>query len=424
VTAPAWFDALPVPQRRQVMNWMHGHARRPEWLDPSIQPPRRTLSSPASESVDDYVKRLVVTKQADKAATARRAAESKVEAAMRTRMDLRNLPALEPLVDGFLYLDTVARLVGPPGSYKSFLALDWAASVVTGTAWHGQAVAQGTAVYLVGEGVRGIDARLTAWERHRHGGVPADLDVFDGIVDLAAPAEDTAEWVALTRMLMHLRPSLVVVDTQARYTPGHEENSSTDMGVLVNNLDTIRRQTGACVLLVHHTTRGTEHARGSTAIEGGVQTELVMSPGKKGIVKLKTEKQKDIEEPDAIELHAVPVEGTSSIVLDSADLGIDPLDLPAPPRVNAASPIHERLARVMFETFDHGTSGATKAEAKIALQGDPDLKIVAEARNAGKRFSEAWSKLEEGGHLDRIGGRDKYKITAAYAAELDLGGVS
>uniref|UniRef100_UPI003555C87A AAA family ATPase n=1 Tax=Rhodococcus qingshengii TaxID=334542 RepID=UPI003555C87A len=48
-------------------------------------------------------------------------------------------------------------------------------SVVTGTPWHGQGVTQGGVVYLVGEGVRGIDARLTAWERHRHGGQPAEV---------------------------------------------------------------------------------------------------------------------------------------------------------------------------------------------------------------------------------------------------------
>jgi hypothetical protein len=353
--------------------------------------------------------------------------EERVGAAFRNRDDLRAMPALDPLVDGFLYLDTVARLVGPPGSYKSFLALDWAASVVTGTPWHGQAVAQGGVVYLVGEGVRGIDARLTAWERRRLDGKPAEVEVFDGIVDLAAPNTDAAEWVVLGRAMEQRKPALIVIDTQARYTPGHDENSSTDMGILVDNLDTLRRLTGACVLLVHHTTRGTEHGRGSTAIEGGVQTELVMTPGKRGTVKLKTEKQKDTAEPDPIELHAVAVEGTSSIVLDTADLGVDPLDLPAPERVNASSPIHERLARVVFETFNHGTTGCTKVEAKAALQADNDLKITGDPRAVGKRFPQAWSTLESRGRLEQMTSAAngnpvmRYKITDEYAAELDLG---
>lgn len=440
---PAWFQALDNRQQRRAMRWVRGEADRPTFLPDHVQRPtprkgakspgpernhRVTVqSSPVSESLDDFVARLVNQKGADKLAAARAAAEGKVGAAFRSRADLRNMPALEPLVDGFLYLDTVARLVGPPGSYKSFLALDWAASVVTGTPWHGQGVTQGGVVYLVGEGVRGIDARLTAWERHRYGGQPAEVEVFDGIVDLAAPGTDAAEWVALGRTLQQRKPLLIVIDTQARYTPGHEENSSTEMGVLVNNLDTLRRITGACVLLVHHTTRGTDHGRGSTAIEGGVQTELVMTPGKKGTVKLKTEKQKDIEEPEPIELHAVAVEGTTSMVLDSADLGVDPLDLPAPERVNASSPIHERLARVIFEAFNHGTTGCTKAEARAAMQADNDLKIVGDSRAVGRRFPQAWSTLEGAKRLEMQDSPAtgnpvaKYKITAAYAAELELG---
>ncbi|MFD6513849.1 AAA family ATPase [Rhodococcus sp. NPDC060176] len=440
---PAWFQALDNRQQRRALRWMRGEVERPTFLPEDVQGPvprkatksqgpehasRVTVqSSPVTESVDDFVARLVNQKGADKLAAARTAAEKKVGASFRSRADLRAMPALEPLVDGFLYLDTVARLIGPPGCYKSFLALDWAASVVTGTPWHGQGVTQGGVVYLVGEGVRGIDARLTAWERHRYEGNPAEVEVFDGIVDLAAPQTDAAEWVALARMLQRRNPSLIVIDTQARYTPGHEENSSTEMGILVNNLDALRRITGACVLLVHHTTRGTDHGRGSTAIEGGVQTELVMTPGKKGTVKLKTEKQKDIDEPEPVELHAVAVEGTTSIVLDTADLGVDPLDLPAPERVNASSPIHERLARAIFEAFNHGTTGCTKAEARAAMQADNDLKIVGDSRAVGRRFPQAWSTLEGANRLEMQDSPAtgypvaKYKITDAYAAELELG---
>ncbi|MCZ4559888.1 AAA family ATPase [Rhodococcus sp. IEGM 1401] len=392
----------------------------PEFLRDAVpQPPAPNADLDINESIVDMTKR----KLADKASAATDSAEARIRAAFLTREDLRNMPDPEPLVDGYLYLDSVARLVGAPGSYKSFLALDWACSVATGRPWHGKAVTAGKVVYLVGEGVRGIDARMQAWELSRNGGDDAHVAVFDGIVDLAAlpnPKQD-AEWQVLSRVITPLEPRLIVVDTQARYTPGHEENSATDMGVFIHNLDALRRATGACVLLVHHTTRGTDHARGSTAIEGGVQSELVMVKNKRGLAQLKTEKQKDIEEPDPLPLVASAVAGTGSIVLDGIGGGTpdDPFTV-LPARVNAESFVYERLARVMFETFHHGTSGATKAEAKAALQGDPELKIVADTRNAGRRFSEAWSTLEEGGRLDRIADRDKYKITDAYAVELGL----
>lgn len=365
--------------------------------------------------------------QADKATQAKAAVEERVKSSFRTRDDLRNMPDPEPLVDGYLYLDSVARLVGPPGSYKSFLALDWAASVVTGRPWHGKAVTGGKVVYLVGEGVRGIDSRLKAWELSRNEGLPADVDVFDGIVDLAGAASDAAEWVILGRIMQSIKPALIVIDTQARYTPGHEENSATDMSVLIHNLDLLRRITGACVLIVHHNTRGTEHARGSTAIEGGVQTELLMVKDKRGAVRLKTVKQKDIEEPDPLPLLVAPVEGTGSIVLDAVGTGAtgDPFDV-LPPRIHAESPYHERLAAVMYRVFDHGKSGANKAEAKAALQGDTELRIDGDTRKLSRRFSQAWATLEGRNCLEPMMSAatgnpvQRFKITADYAAELGL----
>jgi len=37
--------------------------------------------------------------------------------------DLATLPPVRPLTEGLVYRDTLAQLSGPPGSYKSFLAL-------------------------------------------------------------------------------------------------------------------------------------------------------------------------------------------------------------------------------------------------------------------------------------------------------------
>lgn len=36
---------------------------------------------------------------------------------------LRNLPPVEALVEGLIYRDTLVQLSGPPGCFKSFLAV-------------------------------------------------------------------------------------------------------------------------------------------------------------------------------------------------------------------------------------------------------------------------------------------------------------
>jgi RecA-family ATPase len=52
---------------------------------------------------------------------------------------------------------------GDPGSGKTFIALNVAASVATGIAWNGQNVKQGSGFYIAGEGFSGISRRLAAW---------------------------------------------------------------------------------------------------------------------------------------------------------------------------------------------------------------------------------------------------------------------
>jgi hypothetical protein len=67
---------------------------------------------------------------------------------------------------------------------------------------------------------------------------------------------------------------VVIFDTRARNTLGLEENSAKDMGLVVANLDTARRTCGACMLLVHHANALGDKSRGSTAVEGAVDTEI------------------------------------------------------------------------------------------------------------------------------------------------------
>ncbi|NUR03628.1 MAG: AAA family ATPase [Streptomyces sp.] len=222
---------------------------------------------------------------------------------------LDKMPALRPLVGDLLFLNTLSRIVGPSGHFKSFATIDIVGCVGTGMKWHGQHVHQGTAVYLVAEGAEGIRKRVRAWEQH-HG------LVMDNVLFLPRPVQAMdPEWDVLTEALRRIGPALVVVDTQARVTVGVEENSNTEMGRVVQRLDKVREVTGACVLVIHHTGHVGEHGRGATAVKGALQTELHVS--KKGdrasntIVTIKTGKQKDEEEATDLDfgLKVVTIDG-------------------------------------------------------------------------------------------------------------------
>ncbi|MFJ6934466.1 AAA family ATPase [Streptomyces sp. NPDC101132] len=210
---------------------------------------------------------------------------------------LDKIRPLQPLVGDLLHLNTLARVIGPSGTFKSFVMIDMCGHVGTGLHWHGQYVRQGLVVYLVAEGAEGIRKRVRAWEQHH--GVRMDNVRF-----LPRPVQAMdPEWDVLTELMRRMEPVLIVVDTQARVTVGIEENSNTEMGRVVARLDRLRDVTGACVTLVHHTGHLGEHGRGASAVKGALQSELKIN--RKGdrlsnfVLSVQSGKQKDEEEGDA-----------------------------------------------------------------------------------------------------------------------------
>lgn len=241
---------------------------------------------------------------------------------------LGSIPTLQPLIDGFLYRDTLGRANGPSGHMKSFVMLDLAGHVGAGQSWHGHAVTQGTVIYLVAEGAAGMLKRVRAWEQH-HGRKMREVLFLPRPVQVG----DAAAWAVLTELCRRLRPALIIFDTQARVTVGIEENSSKEMGVVVDRMEALRSATEACVLLVHHQGLNGDHGRGSTAVKGALQTELtVVKKGKKGPdarVIVSSDKQKDDEELDDVvfAIEVVKLDGmakedgspVTSVVLVPAD---------------------------------------------------------------------------------------------------------
>lgn len=242
---------------------------------------------------------------------------------------LDHIPRLEPLIDGFLYRDTLGRIIGPSGHMKSFVALDFAGHVGSGQPWCGQRTGQGNVIYLVAEGGGGIRKRVRAWEQHHR-------RKMNGVRFLTRPvqAADRAQWAVLTEAAKRINPALIIFDTQARVTVGVEENSSKEMGLVVARMDELRAVTKACVVLIHHQGLQGDHGRGSTAVKGALQTELrVTKKGKKGPdtrVIVSSDKQKDDEEFDdiAFAVNVVRLEGeakddgspVTSVVLVPVDL--------------------------------------------------------------------------------------------------------
>jgi len=228
--------------------------------------------------------------------------KEQIRAEMLDRDALERVPPLEPLIEDVLNLGTECWLIGAPGTFKSFLALDWAAHIALGRPWRGHSVLQGRVIYMAAEGAEGVPQRVQAWEM-TYGQRMADVTVLPQPIQVT----NTDAWSALIEICAEDRPVLIVLDTQARITVGLEENSNMSMGILIDAVRRLKVRTGACVLVLHHTGRDGAHARGASALDGAQDTEIrVDRPDKKArVIEVSVDKQKnndDSAEPIIVEL--------------------------------------------------------------------------------------------------------------------------
>jgi hypothetical protein len=234
-----------------------------------------------------------------------------------TRADLVEFKPTDWLIDGWLVKDTLAGLIAPSGACKSFLAIDWACRIATGTTWFGRNVAPGAVFYLAGEGRAGLRKRIAAWEKHN--GVPiigAPLYLADSLpflcddVMAVGVIEAIEEIAELAFFEAGVEPTMIVVDTVARAMSGANENSAEDMGRFIRNLDRLRTRWGCTVLTIHHTghdPNNQERGRGSSSFRAALDSEMVIKPGEPELT-IKATKCKDWREPLPLSLRRVEVE--------------------------------------------------------------------------------------------------------------------
>lgn len=199
--------------------------------------------------------------QAEGIETVRRLLESAKAAPQRfqllTPAELATLPPVRWLVRGVLPEEGIAAIYGPPGSGKSFLVLDALAHIAGGREWFGCRVNAAPVVYLGLEGEAGIAQHIQAWQSH-NGPLPQAFRAILSALDIRKPA-DRAE-LANAIKGAGMAGGVLAVDTLNRAAPGADENSSAEMGEIVQSAKAFQAELGGLLLLVHHS--GKDASRG------------------------------------------------------------------------------------------------------------------------------------------------------------------
>lgn len=169
---------------------------------------------------------------------------------------LELFPPLQWAIKRILPLEGIAAFYGPSGSGKSFLALDAGLAIARGKSWFRQRVKTLPVVYVGLEGEAGIKNRIKAWRQMHQCEVP---DTFHFILKQSFYLNDFEDVLALADAVP--QGSVVIIDTLNRAAPTADENSSEDMGQILEGAKTLQAQTGGLVLIVHHT--GKDASRGA-----------------------------------------------------------------------------------------------------------------------------------------------------------------
>ena len=203
------------------------------------------------------------------------------------------------LIDGILPSGPcLITLYGAPGSTKSFWCVAAAIEIARGGTLHGRQCKQGGVIYCALEGSGVFSNRVLAYCLKHNLNPDVELGNFALVTDPLdlrdRASQSTSELLLLAEELGGVR--LIIVDTLARSFGGGNENSPEDMGLLLGNAGRLASETGAAVMLVHHTGKDTAAGmRGHSSLLGATDCSLKVTRSDAGSL-LTLDKMRDAED--------------------------------------------------------------------------------------------------------------------------------
>ena len=279
---------------------------------------------------------------------------------------------------------SIGAIYGERESLKSFLTLDMALCVATGTAFNGAATRQGSVLYFAPEGSTGIGIRRDAWKA-QNGWEDKFVPFYSRGGSFSFTSQQDRDYLADLLAFAHdFAPRLVIFDTLGQSLGDADENSASDINKIARFLNDLKLAHDCSFLWVDHSGHESKRARGSSAKGGALDFEYFVK--RKGEhIEVRNTKMKDAPRSKPFTMEASPRHG--SLVLEHV----------------APNPSHaDLLLAVIAEASDHCETELRATFYEKTTACTPEAKQKAFQRSVGKLIDEEKIMKVEAGQSTKL----------------------
>jgi len=280
----------------------------------------------------------------------------------------------------------VGIIGGAPKCCKSWLGLDMAVSVASGTPCLGsfQVPVRGKVlIFLAEDAAHNIRARIESMCAHRNLDI-SDLDLY--VITAATMRLDLeVDQQMLTKTIDNLRPRLLILDPLVRL---HrlDENSASDISKLLGFLRGLQRSFAVAIILVHHASKKHrsqpgQALRGSSDLHAFGDSNAYLARKKNSLVL--TLEHRAAKPPDPIELQLLSKPDGSETHLE-----------PTICSKNGANSLHEQIVVLLENTSTPLTRSALREQLKVNNQRLGAALTDLEKQRTAIRSAKGWVSTE------------------------------
>lgn len=282
---------------------------------------------------------------------------------------------------------SVGVIGGAPKCSKTWLGLDIALSVATGTACLGKyAVPEPgpVLVYLAEDALPTVRERVAGMARHR--GIDLSRVEIDVVTAPVLRLDRDPDRMRLLETARRLGPRLLLLDPLVRLH-GIDENNAGEVAALLAYFRSLQRQLDVSVILVHHTrknapggTAAGQGLRGSSDIHAFGDSNLYLRRGKDHLV-LSTEHR------------AAPASASIPLALIATDPETVHLEVAAPHRDGERRSLQEQVLDVLAAGI---ILTRAKLRDRLAIKNERLGEVLESLEHAGRlrRTAAGWQRLD------------------------------